>query len=87
LKYFFLLFSPDELLPLDGVVFNTEAHPFPRFQLGKLFSTGWHRKPRRSSAAGGGSDGGDGLKLHEVTDQKTLAAEKKVTEEHGTKVH
>lgn len=30
-------------------MFNTEAHPFPRFQLGKLFSTGWQRKPRDES--------------------------------------
>jgi len=29
LKYLFLLFSDDDVLPLDGVVFNTEAHPFP----------------------------------------------------------
>jgi mannosyl-oligosaccharide alpha-1,2-mannosidase len=28
------------------VVFNTEAHPFPRFQLSKLLTTGWQRKPR-----------------------------------------
>ena len=28
------------------MVFNTEAHPFPRFELGKLFTTGWQRKPR-----------------------------------------
>ena len=27
LKYFFLLFSPDEALPLDKWVLNTEAHP------------------------------------------------------------
>ncbi|PNS17770.1 hypothetical protein CAC42_3165 [Sphaceloma murrayae] len=46
LKYFYLLFSPDDVLPLDKVVFNTEAHPFPRFELGKLFKTGWKRKPR-----------------------------------------
>jgi mannosyl-oligosaccharide alpha-1,2-mannosidase len=31
-------------LPLTDVVFNTEAHPFPRFSLGKLFKTGWQRK-------------------------------------------
>jgi len=31
---------------LTDVVFNTEAHPFPRFQLGKLFKTGWERKAR-----------------------------------------
>ncbi|KAF4555346.1 putative glycosyl hydrolase family 47 protein 5 [Elsinoe fawcettii] len=46
LKYFYLLFGPDDVLPLDKVVFNTEAHPFPRFELGKLFKTGWKRKPR-----------------------------------------
>ncbi|KAL2017901.1 hypothetical protein VTK56DRAFT_1557 [Thermocarpiscus australiensis] len=46
LKYFYLLFSPDDLLPLDRVVFNTEAHPLPRFDMGPLFSTGWKRKPR-----------------------------------------
>lgn len=27
LKYLYLLFSPEELLPLDVYVFNTEAHP------------------------------------------------------------
>lgn len=46
LKYFYLLFSPDDLLPLDKVVINTEAHPLPRFDMGQLFSTGWKRKPR-----------------------------------------
>jgi mannosyl-oligosaccharide alpha-1,2-mannosidase len=42
----YLLFSPDDVLPLDQVVINTEAHPMPRFDLGKLFWTGWKRKPR-----------------------------------------
>ncbi|KAK7924591.1 Mannosyl-oligosaccharide 1-2-alpha-mannosidase [Apiospora marii] len=46
LKYFYLLFSPNDLLPLDSVVINTEAHAFPRFQMSPLFSTGWERKPR-----------------------------------------
>ena len=46
LKYFYLLFSPNDLLPLDKVVLNTEAHPLPRFDMGPLFSTGWKRKPR-----------------------------------------
>ncbi|KAH8815020.1 glycoside hydrolase family 47 protein [Xylogone sp. PMI_703] len=46
LKYFYLLFSPNDLLPLDQIVINTEAHPFPRFKLGPLFKTGWKRKPR-----------------------------------------
>lgn len=46
LKYMYLLFGPNDVLPLDQVVFNTEAHAFPRFELGKLFRTGWERKPR-----------------------------------------
>ncbi|XP_076357633.1 mannosyl-oligosaccharide 1,2-alpha-mannosidase IA-like [Tachypleus tridentatus] len=29
LKYLYLLFSDDSILPLDKWVFNTEAHPFP----------------------------------------------------------
>eukprot|EP00039_Didymoeca_costata_P027202 m.17745 g.17745 ORF g.17745 m.17745 type:complete len:704 (-) comp6098_c0_seq1:1644-3755(-) len=29
LKYLYLTFSEDELIPLDKWVFNTEAHPFP----------------------------------------------------------
>ena len=29
LKYLYLLFSDDELIPLDQWVFNTEAHPLP----------------------------------------------------------
>ena len=29
LKYLYLLFSPDDVLPLDRWVLNTEAHPLP----------------------------------------------------------
>ncbi|KAL2012564.1 hypothetical protein VTN00DRAFT_89 [Thermoascus crustaceus] len=43
LKYLYLLFSPTDFLPLDEVVFNTEAHIFPRIKLEK-FRTGWERK-------------------------------------------
>ena len=32
LKYLFLLFSDDSVLPLDQWVFNTEAHPLPVLQ-------------------------------------------------------
>ncbi|OBT77815.1 hypothetical protein VF21_03254 [Pseudogymnoascus sp. 05NY08] len=46
LKYFYLLFGPNDVWPLDKIVINTEAHAFPRFQMGKLFKTGWQRKPR-----------------------------------------
>ncbi|CAF3549827.1 unnamed protein product [Fusarium graminearum] len=49
LKYFYLLFSPPDLLPLDKVVINTEGHPLPRFDMGHLFTTGWQRQPRDAS--------------------------------------
>ncbi|KAF2800182.1 glycoside hydrolase family 47 protein [Melanomma pulvis-pyrius CBS 109.77] len=42
LKYLYLLFSPDDVLPLTEVVFNTEAHALPRMGMGK-FKTGWER--------------------------------------------
>lgn len=51
LKYLYLLFE-DEVSPwndLEKVVFNTEAHPFPRFDIGtdgKTWKTGWQRKER-----------------------------------------
>ena len=32
LKYLFLLFTDEDLVPLDEWVFNTEAHPLPVFQ-------------------------------------------------------
>ncbi|KAH7031162.1 family 47 glycosyl hydrolase [Microdochium trichocladiopsis] len=51
LKYFYLLFSPNDLIPLDKVIINTEAHILPRFDMGRLFSTGWERKPRTPAAA------------------------------------
>jgi len=31
LKYLFLLFTDEDLVPLDRWVFNTEAHPLPVF--------------------------------------------------------
>lgn len=31
LKYLYLLFSEEDLVPLDKWVFNTEAHPLPVF--------------------------------------------------------
>ncbi|KAK6535934.1 mannosyl-oligosaccharide alpha-1,2-mannosidase [Arthrobotrys megalospora] len=46
LKYFYLLFSPNDLLPLTEVVFNTEAHPLPKFDPKPLFKTGWQRMRR-----------------------------------------
>lgn len=45
LKYFYLLFSENDFFPLDSVVFNTEAHPLPKFDItgSKVFFTGWER--------------------------------------------
>lgn len=31
-KYLYLLFSSEDLLPLDKWVFNTEGHPLPIFE-------------------------------------------------------
>ena len=51
LKYLYLLFSPDDLLSLDKVVFNTEAHPFPKIDIPPIFKgkVGWERLPRDKS--------------------------------------
>ncbi|ODQ64338.1 hypothetical protein NADFUDRAFT_47558 [Nadsonia fulvescens var. elongata DSM 6958] len=45
LKYLYLLFddSEKEKFPLNEVVFNTEAHPLPIFDMEPLFTTGWVR--------------------------------------------
>ncbi|KAI0729958.1 glycoside hydrolase [Fomitopsis betulina] len=39
LKYLYLLFTDEDLIPLDRWVFNTEAHPLPIFQW-----TDWEKK-------------------------------------------
>lgn len=49
LKYLYLLFSDEveEWNDLEKIVFNTEAHIFPRFDIGadqKIWKTGWQRK-------------------------------------------
>uniref|UniRef100_A0A667ZGQ7 alpha-1,2-Mannosidase n=1 Tax=Myripristis murdjan TaxID=586833 RepID=A0A667ZGQ7_9TELE len=36
LKYLYLLFSSDNLIPLENWVFNTEAHPLPVLHLGNI---------------------------------------------------
>ena len=61
LKYLYLLFSDDEgLFPLQDVVFNTEAHIFPRQELSKGMKTGWARKAR-DDAGKIMRDGSEGL--------------------------
>ncbi|KAH0628591.1 hypothetical protein JD844_009937 [Phrynosoma platyrhinos] len=42
LKYLYLLFSSDDLLPLDHWVFNTEAHPLPVLHLANTTLSGNH---------------------------------------------
>ena len=32
LEYLYLLFTDEEIIPLDKWVFNTEAHPLPIFE-------------------------------------------------------
>ena len=32
LKYLYLLFSEEDIIPLDQWVFNTEAHPLPVYE-------------------------------------------------------
>ena len=51
LKYFYLLFSDDDFFPLDTVVFNTEAHPLPIFDISgsKVFVTGWQRSEQSTA--------------------------------------
>ncbi|PJF18924.1 alpha-1,2-Mannosidase [Paramicrosporidium saccamoebae] len=51
LKYLYLLFGPNDVLPLDQWVFNTEAHPFPINWRGKAYSQG--SKPEQKSPVSG----------------------------------
>jgi mannosyl-oligosaccharide alpha-1,2-mannosidase len=44
LKYFYLLFSDRDFISLEDHVFNTEAHPLPRFKPTGDLKTGWQRK-------------------------------------------
>ncbi|KAK9240397.1 glycoside hydrolase [Lipomyces kononenkoae] len=59
LKYLYLLFEDDDsILALDKVVFNTEAHPLPKFNMQPLFKTGWARRggSNQDSAPAPGAD-------------------------------
>ncbi|CAK4034478.1 glycoside hydrolase family 47 [Lecanosticta acicola] len=90
LKYFFLLFSNDDILPLNDVVFNTEAHPFPRFQMGKLFKTGWERRKAGASTSPPAQENSaahhDNVQTIEVTQtvqQEVVATITKTTDQAG----
>ena len=47
LKYFYLLFSDRDFISLEDHVFNTEAHPLPRFKPSGELVTGWTRNPKQ----------------------------------------
>lgn len=54
LKYLYLLFEDEvsDWNDLEKIVLNTEAHIFPRFDIGtdgKVWKTGWQRKERKHS--------------------------------------
>ncbi|ANB13668.1 mannosyl-oligosaccharide 1,2-alpha-mannosidase [Sugiyamaella lignohabitans] len=72
LKYLYLLFDDsDELLPLTDVVFNTEAHPFPKFSMDPLFKTGWSRSKKATAPTPGNAAADEPLqKPIDQTDKK-----------------
>lgn len=74
LKYFYLLFSDEEFMPLDKIVINTEAHLFPRFEMGSMFKTGWERKPR----------GKDGKIISENKEEKPLGDQQPAVPKDGS---
>ena len=51
LKFFYLLFAPRDLLPLDKVVYTAGGHVLPRFKLTRGLKTGWQRKARNDHAS------------------------------------
>lgn len=50
LKYLYLLFDDTNKIPLTDYVFNTEAHPFPKFTVNDHLKTGWRRKVDENKA-------------------------------------
>ena len=60
LKFFYLLFAPVDLLPLDKVVFTTSGHVFPRVKVPRNFKTGsWKQQDKsRTELTAEPSEGG-----------------------------
>ncbi|KAK9447362.1 glycoside hydrolase [Limtongia smithiae] len=52
LKYLYLIFDDEntDRTDLSQVVFNTQAHPLPRFSMHPLFETGWSRNEDQAEA-------------------------------------
>lgn len=79
LKYLYLLFSDDEnLFPLQDVVFNTEAHIFPRQGLSKGMKTGWERKVRDEAGRIVRERDGGGDLIPEEADGKEIVTKTRV---------
>lgn len=57
---------------MTDIVLNTEAHPFPRFEMGKLFKTGWVRKERDSEGRIIRRTGNDGAKKGEGSEGRKV---------------
>lgn len=75
LKYLYLLFDDEDIIPLTDYVFNTEAHPFPKFDMEPLFKTGWTRdsadpRNKHSFAESVGSTGQPVMKEQIKVDKK-----------------
>lgn len=45
LKYLYLLFTNEDLIPLDKYVFNTEGHPFSIFEWSEREKSAWGITP------------------------------------------
>lgn len=84
LKYLYLLFDDEDLIPLDKYVFNTEAHPFPRFDMEPLFKTGWERPyddPRNVKTAVKTEEKKEQPKVDKKRPPKAVPVAKKVDEQ------
>ena len=71
-----------DLLPLNSIVINTEAHIFPRFQLVRGLTTGWKRKPRDKE---GKIIKSEKKALEGVGKQKEISEEQKAVKEEQKK--
>ena len=83
LKYFWLLFGPEDEFPLDKIVINTEAHFFPRFEMGKVFKTGWERQRPRGQQVGIAKKEEEAPRHSETGETKVVNMAKTEIEEEG----
>lgn len=77
LKYLYLLFDDSDLVPLTEYVFNTEAHPLPRFDMKPLFKTGWQRDASDPRSGKRFAPGVGALEVKAEPDRKGIKGGKK----------